>query len=176
MNARPQAVAFVAPSGTGKTTLVEAVIRTLRGRGWRVGALKHDAHDFDIDHPGKDSHRFREAGAGTTAIASATQVAVMRTTASAWSLDRVLATCFGDEDLVLVEGYSTGDLPKIAVHRAATGQPLRVGIDDPDLIAVVTDVELETGVRCFALDRPAEVAAFLETTLIRRRPLTRVPQ
>ena len=176
MSARPQAVAFVAPSGTGKTTLVEAVIRILWARGWRVGALKHDAHEFDIDRPGKDSHRFTEAGACTTVIASGTQVATVRRTETAWSVDRVLATCFGDEDLVLVEGYSTSDLPKVAVHRAATGEPLRVRSDDPTLIAVATDVAVDVDAPRFELDRPDELAAFLEKTLIRRRPPASVPQ
>ena len=53
----PESVSFVAKSGTGKTTLLEKVIIELKDRGWRLGVIKHDAHRFDIDHPGKDSHR-----------------------------------------------------------------------------------------------------------------------
>jgi len=63
-------VSFVAKSGTGKTTLLEKVIAELKQRGYRVGAIKHDAHRFDIDHPGKDSHRLTSAGADTMLISS----------------------------------------------------------------------------------------------------------
>ena len=65
-----RAVSFVAKSGTGKTTLLEKVIADLKGRGYRVGVIKHDAHRFDIDHPGKDSYRLTAAGADTMMISS----------------------------------------------------------------------------------------------------------
>ena len=179
MSRGPLAVAFVAPSGTGKTTLVEAVIAVLRSRGWRVGALKHDAHEFTIDHPGKDSHRFTEAGATVCAIASATQVAIVRRTEQAWSLERVLATAFADQDVVLVEGYKTSDLPKIEVHRAATGHDLLTRGDafDPTLCAVASDVPLEQDldVPCLDLDRPVDVADFVETLLTERRAAETAP-
>jgi GTPase SAR1 family protein len=65
-----KAVAFVAKSGSGKTTLLEKVIARLKDRGYRVGAIKHDAHRFDIDRPGKDSYRLTAAGADTMVISS----------------------------------------------------------------------------------------------------------
>lgn len=132
MTSHPPTVAFVAPSGTGKTTLVEAVIGVLRARGRRVGALKHDAHDFTIDHPGKDSHRFTRAGAATCIIASASQVAIVRKTEEAWSLERVLATAF-DEPLDL-------DVPRLD------------------------------------LNRPEEVADFVEAQIIERRAAETAPR
>ncbi|MCD8374435.1 MAG: molybdopterin-guanine dinucleotide biosynthesis protein B, partial [Oscillospiraceae bacterium] len=68
---------FVAYSNTGKTTYIERLIAELKSRGVRVGALKHDAHEFEIDKPGKDSWRFARAGADVVAVASATKAAVM---------------------------------------------------------------------------------------------------
>ena len=70
-------VSFVAKSGTGKTTLLEKVIAELKKRGYRVGAIKHDAHKFDIDHPGKDSHRLTAAGADTIGIVDPDGAAVV---------------------------------------------------------------------------------------------------
>lgn len=176
MTTHPPAVAFVAPSGTGKTTLVEAVIGVLRARGRRVGALKHDAHDFTIDHPGKDSHRFTRAGAATCVIASASQVAIVRKTEEAWSLERVLATAFADEDVVLVEGFKTSDLPKIEVHRAATGRDLLTRGEDPTLRAVASDEPLDLDVPRLDLNRPEEVADFVEAQIIERRAAETAPR
>ena len=70
-------VAFVAKSNTGKTTLLEQVIREIKDRGYKVGAIKHDAHSFDIDHPGKDSHRLTAAGADTMLIISPEKLALI---------------------------------------------------------------------------------------------------
>ena len=72
-----KAVSFVAKSGTGKTTLLEKVISVLKGKGYRVGVVKHDAHRFDIDHPGKDSYRLAAAGADTMLIASPEKLALI---------------------------------------------------------------------------------------------------
>ncbi len=73
-----KAVSFVAKSGTGKTTLLEKVIVRLKERGYRVGVIKHDAHRFDIDHPGKDSHRLTAAGADTMLISSPEKLALVK--------------------------------------------------------------------------------------------------
>ena len=115
---RPPAVCFVARSGTGKTTLLELV-----RRGHRVGAVKHHAHDFDIDRPGKDSHRLAAAGSAVTVISSPDRLALVRR-GSEPSLEEILGRYFGEVDLVLVEGYKEETLPKIEIHRAAIGGPL----------------------------------------------------
>ncbi len=165
MTRRPPAVAFVARSGTGKTTLLEHVIAELKRRGRRVGALKHDAHDFDIDHPGKDSHRLTTAGAEVTAIASDTRFAVTARLTAAQSLDSILSLWFNGVELVLVEGYKTSTLPKLEVHRAGLGSSLLM-CDDPHLVAVVSDEKLTLNVPCLDLNRPAEVADFLEARFL----------
>jgi len=72
-----KALAFVAKSGSGKTTLLEKVISRLKDRGYRVGAIKHDAHRFDIDRPGKDSYRLTAAGADTMVISSPEKLALV---------------------------------------------------------------------------------------------------
>src|SRR5512141_919504 len=113
-----QAVSFVAKSGTGKTTLLEKVIAELKGRGWRIGVVKHDAHRFDIDHPGKDSHRLTAAGADTMLISSPEKLALVKKHAAAPPIEELLATYFGDVDIVLTEGLKKSGMPKIEVHRS----------------------------------------------------------
>ena len=98
-------VAFVAKSNTGKTTLLEQVIRELKNRGYKVGAIKHDAHRFDIDHPGKDSHRLTEAGADTMLITSQEKLALIKRHGASPPLEDLIATYFTDVDIVLTEGF-----------------------------------------------------------------------
>ena len=86
----PPAVAFVARSGTGKTTVVEFLIIELKSRGYRVGALKHDAHRFEIDRPGKDSARFTAAGAEVMALVSEDTVAIVQKPSLPPKLDKIL--------------------------------------------------------------------------------------
>lgn len=165
----PPAIAFIARSGTGKTTLVEALIGELTGRGRRVGALKHDAHRFEIDRPGKDSRRFTEAGAEVMVLVSDETVAMVRKPAQPENLDSILQKWFNDLDLVLVEGYKTSALPKIEIQRAVLAQPLlsRGAHHDPHLIAVVSDVEQELDVPVLPLDDPAQIADWLEARYLR---------
>ena len=169
----PPAVAFVARSGTGKTTLVETLIREMRARGYRVGALKHDAHRFEIDRPGKDSARFTAAGAEVMVLVSNDTVAMVRKPVLPPRLDTVLREWFTGLDLVLVEGYKTSDLPKIEVHRAALGKPLlcRGEEDDPHLLAVASDGPAdgfaELDVPLLDLENPATVADFLEESFLK---------
>jgi len=165
----PPAIAFIARSGTGKTTLVEGLIRELTARGLRVGALKHDAHNFEIDSPGKDSRRFTEAGAEVMVLVSDDTVAVVKKPQKPEKLDSMLHKWFNDVDLVLVEGYKTSDLPKIEIQRAALAQPLlsRGERHDPNLVAVVSDIDQELDVPVLPLDSPALVADWLEARFLR---------
>lgn len=158
------AVSFVATSGTGKTTLLEQVIAELKRRGWRVGAIKHDAHHFDIDHPGKDSHRLTAAGADTMLISSQEKLAAVKRHAQAPSVEKLIEDYFGDVDIVLTEGFKQGGLPKIEVHRSAYNRALlcRGDGNDPLLVAVASDEPLQLDVPVLDLNDPAGVATFVE--------------
>lgn len=159
-----KAVSFVAKSGTGKTTLLEKVIAGLKERGYRVGAIKHDAHRFDIDRPGKDSHRLTAAGADTMLISSPAKLALVKKHEASPPIEDLLATYFSDVDIVLTEGFKKSGLPKIEVHRAERSDTLlcRGEENDPSLVAVASDSDLELDVPVFDLNDPAAVVDFVE--------------
>jgi len=158
------AVSFVAKSGTGKTTLLEKVIADLKERGWRIGVIKHDAHRFDIDHPGKDSHRLTAAGADTMLITSREKLAIIKKHQESPDIWELISTYFSDVDIVLTEGFKMSDLPKIEVHRKERSNTLlcRGENHDPTLIAVASDAALELDVPVFDLNNEKDVAYFLE--------------
>lgn len=161
-------VTFVAPSGTGKTTLLEKVITELKARGIRVGAIKHDAHRFEIDHPGKDSYRFTHAGADTMLISSSETLALIKRQTTSPSPEELIETYFGDVDLVLIEGFKYSSLPKIEVHRCM-GVPhliCRGANHDPALLAVASDEPLQLDVPVLDLNNPAQVAEFIITRVV----------
>jgi len=158
------AVSFVAKSGTGKTTLLEQVVAELKQRGWRLGVIKHDAHRFDIDHPGKDSYRLTAAGADTMLISSPAKLAVVKQHQASPPIEELIATYFGDVDIVLTEGFKKSGLPKIEVHRAERSSTLlcRGEDHDPSLVAVASDEPLQLDVPLLGLNDPAAVASFVE--------------
>jgi len=165
---KPRAISFVAKSGTGKTTLLEKVIVELKGRGWRVGVIKHDAHRFEIDHPGKDSYRLAAAGADTMLISSPEKLALVKRHTTAPPMQELLTTYFPDVDIVLTEGFKQSDLPKIEVHRRERSQTLlcRGEGHDPTLIAVASDVPLELDVPLFDIDDADGIADFIEKVFL----------
>ncbi len=165
-----KAVSFVAKSGTGKTTLLEKVIRELKARGHRVGAIKHDAHRFDIDHPGKDSWRLTAAGADTTLISSPEKLALVKRHDATPPIHELIETYFGDVDIVLTEGFKKSDLPKIEVHRKERSPTLlcRGEEHDPSLVAVASDEPLELDVPVFDINDAARIASFIEEKFLSR--------
>ena len=114
----PPLVSFVGPSGTGKTSLLEGVIAELTARGHRVAAVKHDAHRIELDSEGKDSWRFRQAGAAHTLLMGADQVAWFGAERPAPGIEAMVAAFAADSDLVLVEGFRSAGLPTIVVARS----------------------------------------------------------
>ncbi len=161
-------VAFVAKSNTGKTTLLEKVILELQQRGYRVGAIKHDAHSFDIDHPGKDSHRLAAAGAATMLITSPEKLALIKKHAGTPPLEKLVETYFDDVDIVLTEGFKRSNLPKIEVHRRERSPTLicRGEEDDPTLLAVASDEQLDLDVPILDINNPVQVADFIIDNVI----------
>src|SRR3990170_7266977 len=132
----PAAICVVGCKNSGKTTLIERLVPELIARGRRVATIKHDAHNFDIDIPGKDTWRHRQAGSDTTIIASASKVAMVRLVDREAELDELLRLVDRSYDLVLVEGLRRSPLPKILVHRPELGDP-------PDLLGEVWGVVTE---------------------------------
>lgn len=104
----------------GKTTLLERLVAHLTGRGLSVSTIKHAHHNVDIDQPGRDSHRHRQAGAGEVVLASANRVAFMHELRGApeWTLDEILRRML-PVDMVLIEGFKSGGHPKLEIYRAA---------------------------------------------------------
>ncbi|MCP3999966.1 MAG: molybdopterin-guanine dinucleotide biosynthesis protein B [Gammaproteobacteria bacterium] len=129
---------------SGKTTLVVELIKELRQRGLRVATIKHAHHKFDIDHPGKDSHQHREAGAEEVIVASSRRWAHIRELddADEPSVDELLQH-LGDVDLVLIEGYKHGLHPKLELRRIGRDAPEMAGTDN-SIKAVVNDGPAET--------------------------------
>jgi molybdopterin-guanine dinucleotide biosynthesis protein B len=133
-------VGFAGYSGSGKTTLVEKLIPALKMRGLRVSVVKHAHHNFDIDQPGKDTHRHREAGALEVVVASSKRLALMREfeQPSQLNVHHLLAELWEGVDWVLVEGFKSSNLLKIEVWRSDSTQPVRYPEDD-FVVAIATD-------------------------------------
>lgn len=163
-----KAVSFIAKSGTGKTTLLEKVILELKSRGYLVGAIKHDAHSFDIDHPGKDSHRLTAAGADTMVICSSEKLALVKKHKCPTTLEELIKTYFNDVDIVLTEGFKRGTMPKIEVHRRQRSKTLlcRGEKYDPTLVAVASDENLVLDVPVFDLNDSMGLADFIEQVFL----------
>jgi molybdopterin-guanine dinucleotide biosynthesis adapter protein len=154
-------IGFAGFSGAGKTTLVERLIPAFKLRGLRVSVVKHAHHKFDIDHPGKDTYRHREAGAFEVVVASDKRLALMREFEQPAQLDvhQLVAELDASVDWVLVEGFKHRDLRKIEVWRAGTeGEALRPPryAEDEFIVAVATDdphnLPLRTELPVFDLD------------------------
>ena len=152
-------IAFSAYSGAGKTTLIEKLIVELKAQGLRLAVVKHDGHDFEIDHEGKDSWRFAQAGADMTVICSDERTAVIEQRGS--DLQRSLGLIH-DVDLVLVEGFKYAPIPRVGICRKASGKGLPAPAEE--YLALVTDDEdlwKRMPGRCFGLEDVYGLAAWI---------------
>jgi molybdopterin-guanine dinucleotide biosynthesis protein MobB len=168
---KPPVVSIVAKSGTGKTTLLEKLIGELKRRGYSVGAVKHDAHQFDIDREGKDSWRLTQAGADTMLITSPAKVAMIKQNRNDRepSLAAAIAAYCGDLDIVLTEGFKKSSMPKIEVHRGERSARLlcRDEEHDPQLIAVASDSSLDIDVPVYDINDAAGLCDLIEQRFLR---------
>jgi molybdopterin-guanine dinucleotide biosynthesis adapter protein len=159
-------IGFAGFSGSGKTTLVEALIPALKLRGLRVSVVKHAHHKFDIDHPGKDTYRHREAGAFEVVVASAKRLALVREfeVPGKLKVHHLIAELYDGVDWVLVEGFKESDLPKIEVWRPSHNKPALYDQDD-FIVAIATDApeQITAGTLRPVLDvnQPEQVAQWL---------------
>jgi molybdopterin-guanine dinucleotide biosynthesis protein MobB len=145
----------------GKTGLMERLVAEITGRGFSVSTVKHAQHTFDVDHPGKDSHRHRIAGAREVLLTSRNRFALMHELRD--EEEPALADLLGHlapVDLVLIEGYKRDDHPKVEAHRAETGNPL-IAPDDPTVRAVASDVPLMLDRPVFDLNDTRAIADFI---------------
>jgi molybdopterin-guanine dinucleotide biosynthesis protein MobB len=149
-------VAFSGPSGTGKTTLLVALVKDLRSRGLRVAAIKHSGHPHGFDVPGKDSDLLLRAGAASVAVQGPTQLAVFGAPRPGGA--RAVARLLPPVDLVLVEGWKGERLPRVEVHRRAVSREFACG-RSRGFIAVVSDEPPPRALPTFA---PGEVAALAD--------------
>jgi molybdopterin-guanine dinucleotide biosynthesis adapter protein len=164
-NAMVPILGFAAFSGTGKTTLLIRLIPMLRLQNLRVGLIKHSHHNFQIDQPGKDSFRLREAGASPVMLVSSHRRAIITEFPAKRepNLDEeLLAFDQSELDLILVEGFKSVDFPKIELHRPSLNRPLLYP-NDVNIIAVASDVPIEIPQKMVWLDlnSPEQIAAFI---------------
>lgn len=155
----PPIVCIVGNSGSGKTTFIERLIPELKRRGLKVGTLKHDVHGFEMDKPGKDSWRHKQAGASTTIISSAKKIGIVMDVDHDHKPYELLPL-FSDMDIVLAEGYKRTDRPKLEIFRAEiTKEPL--SREDKSLLAIISDSTVDLDVPTFSTKDIKEVTDFL---------------
>ncbi|MBI4756323.1 MAG: molybdopterin-guanine dinucleotide biosynthesis protein B [Betaproteobacteria bacterium] len=152
---------FAGWSGSGKTTLIERVVPRLVAHGVKVSVIKHTHHGFDIDRPGKDSWRHREAGATEVLLTSGERWVLMHELRGAPEpgIERqleILSPC----DVVLVEGFKDLPIPKIEVHRPAHGRPLMFP-DNPHVVAVAADAPIDTRLPLLDLNDASAIGRFI---------------
>ena len=134
-------ITFVGKSGTGKTTFLEQLIPVLKGRGLRLAGLKHDAHHFEMDKPGKDTYRFTASGADVVTISNPEKFAMIERPQQELSVADIVSR-LPQVDIVLTEGYKKSHYPKIEIHRAELCRPLIAAPEE--LLAIMTDEALDS--------------------------------
>ena len=172
-NAQIPLLGFAAFSGSGKTTLITQLIPILKQNNLRIGLIKHSHHNFAIDKPGKDSFRFREAGANSVMLVSRQRRAIITELATYQEprLDQQLNHLDQTAiDLILVEGFKAEKFPKIEIHRPSLGKPLLYP-EDPSIIAVASDIKLDIAKPVILLDlnNPGMIADFILNQLLKQQ-------
>lgn len=174
MTAQNRLFGVIGWKNSGKTTLVERLVAELTRRGRRISTIKHAHHDVDIDEPGRDSHRHREAGAVEVALVGGRRWAVMRELRDEAppSLGDIAAR-LAAVDLVIVEGYKTEPFPKLEVRRSGASRDAALAPGDPTILAIACDTAEpghvgtdETGLPLFHLDDIQTIADFVEETML----------
>ena len=160
-------ISVVGNSDSGKTTLIEGLIKELRRRDYRVAVIKHAGDDFELDAVSKDSWRFSQAGSEVSAVSSARKLAIVKNLGSDFSPTELSSFIQGNYDLILTEGFKQSDYPKIEIHNKGQGEKL---LSPPEqLLAVVTDERMNTDAPQFSRNEVPEIADLIEKTLLTQR-------
>ncbi len=162
----PAIVSIVGHSNSGKTTLVEKLVRELKSRDYRIATVKHTPQEATFDEPGKDSWRHLQAGSDAAVVGSHDRIMLIKPVNSETVLDEIVRLLGEDFDIIIVEGFKQSDTPKIEVHRKETGPPIE---NLKNLIAIATDEPLETETRQFSIEDTRGLADFIEDDFIKPR-------
>ena len=158
---KPALFSIVGHSGSGKTTLLEKLIRELTGRGLRLATIKQTHHKVVLDTVGKDSYRFKQAGAVMSMLVTPNELQLVADASECREPEQLAKRFMGEADMVLAEGFSLGATPKIEVLRRACGKPPRCAVED-GLIAIVTDSdEIYPHLPHFGLEEITAIADFI---------------
>jgi molybdopterin-guanine dinucleotide biosynthesis protein B len=162
----PPVISIVGKSSTGKTTFLEKLIRELAGRHYRVATIKHSHHAISFDQPNKDSWRHAKAGAAATMVSSTTEIQIIKPVPRELTIEELASHLGADYDIILSEGFSRGNAPKVEIHRKDAGPLLETA---NNLFAVVTDEPLDTDAAQFSHDDVKGVADLLVERFITKK-------
>lgn len=167
---KPAIISIIATkSGMGKTTLVEALIKTFKSRKYTIGILKYDVKKFEIDKEGKDSYKFSQAGADNVIIASSQKLAMIQSLKEEKTIEEIV-NLFADLDIVLIEGFKNNIYPKIEVHRKDVDKNIlynNLNYDISNIIAVASDENLEVDIPVLNLNHTGSIADFIEYNMVK---------
>lgn len=150
-------------SGSGKTTLLKKIIPLLKKKGYKVGAIKHTHHDFEIDKRGKDSWAYRKAGAKSVVISSNERIAFVRELDNEVPAREIIYRLFNDVDIILIEGYKKEDFPRIEVIGKNSKEEInRTFFNSSFLLMIVSEEPLETFVPVFNPNKTNKIVEFIE--------------
>lgn len=164
-------------SGMGKTTLVESLIKKFTQKGYRVGALKHDAHKFEVDKKGKDSYKFAKAGALEVVLASKEKIALIKSLNEEKRIDNIVKL-FNDVDIIFTEGFKNNNFPKIEVHRKSVDNKFLFNdekFEKGTFLALATDENVE-GILNLDLNNLEEIVSFIESFIFKNQQLQKENQ
>lgn len=155
-------------SNVGKTTALCSIIKELKSRGYRVATIKHHGHDFDIDHPGKDTWMHAEAGADIVAISSPHKIAIIEQVEEEYTLDEVISK-IENVDIIITEGYKRENKPKVEVFRKEISKD--VFAKEEELIAMITDTHIDKKIPQFKFSEIINLVDLIEFKFLNNKDI-----
>jgi molybdopterin-guanine dinucleotide biosynthesis protein MobB len=166
----PLIISIVGYSNSGKTRLLEKMIPVLKAKGYTVGVIKHTGHDFTLDQPGKDTYKFKQAGADGVVLIGAGQIGYLEKMEKTddLALNQVEQSFFSNRDIVLTEGFKKGDKPKIAVLTKGQEEQLLQEIEG-SIVATVGEISFRSDLPHFKPDDSEGLIQMLEDRFLKDR-------